>query len=199
MKDRRRHGRSIWAASLLLASMTTATATSAEEAPLWTEEPVRIDRDAQTFERIAAERIVPSMLIRLSARVAVLDSASFVDNGQSYVLADAIPVDPKRLCRSEKSIVVCGRQARIFLRRLIANRTLECDQLFTTATVRFVRCNTGGNDLAETLIGKGAAWTATPALQSLQAEAIRDRRGIWTDTACAEMQRCPGTGRELRR
>ena len=171
----------------------------AEDAPLWTDEPVRIDRSAQDYERIAPKRVAPDLRLKVSARVTVFDSGSFAEDGEIYILTGAVPVDARRLCRGEgDGISVCGQQARIALKRLISNRTLQCDERFRAGHAHFVRCQLNGKDLAATLVAGGDAWAASPDLADHQKQAMRERRGIWTDTECRAASRCVGTGRERR-
>jgi endonuclease YncB( thermonuclease family) len=123
--------------------------------------------------------------------VTVFDSTSFAENGRLYVLADAVAVDPKQLCRGDDGrIAACGQQARLFLKRLIANRTLACHENFRAGSATFVTCNVGEMDLSRTLVSKGAAWAATPRLAAAQQIAIRQVAGIWIDTTCRMRGRC---------
>lgn len=162
------------------------------DAPIWTEKPVRIDRRKQAYERIAVERRIMPARIRITPRVAVFDSSSFREGGHLYVLTGAVAVDPRRLCRGAGGrIAACGQQARLYLKRLITNRTLACAEDYRTGALSFVTCSLQDRDIAETLVGKGAAWAATAALRAKQDEAMRRGDGIWTDTECRAAGRCP--------
>jgi hypothetical protein len=158
--------------------------------PVWTDKPVRIDRKKQNYERIVIEKKVPPFSISVSANVNVFDSASFQDKGRIYVLTGAIAVHPKRLCRSSNGVSACGQQARLYLKRLISRRTLECSEDFRVTGTSFLTCRLGEADVSETLVGKGAAWAATPALKRLQDTAMYQELGIWTDGECRQLQRC---------
>lgn len=162
------------------------------DGPIWTDKPVRVDRKKQSYERVKVERKVPDFTIRPTARVTVFDSASFEENGRLYVLTDAVAVNPKQLCRGDNGrIAACGQQARLFLKRLIANRTLACQENFRAGSAAFVTCVAGEADLAQTLVAKGAAWAATPRLATLQQAAMTRVAGIWIDTECRRLGRCP--------
>ena len=170
-----------------------------EEQPIWTDKPVRIDRGNQSYERVVAKRAISGTRLSVSARVTVFDSASFSENGQIYVLAGAVPVDPRRLCRGEGNrISACGQQARIFLKRLISNRKLDCAEQIRLGSVHSPNCRLNDTDLAQPLVEKGAAWAATPEMAEVQRQAMTDRLGIWTDSDCLAAARCTGTGREKR-
>ena len=163
----------------------------ASDAPIWTDKPVRIDRKAQAYERIAVERHIAPWRIRVSPQVAVFDSSSFREDGRLYVLTGAVAVDPKRACRGTDRITACGLQARLYLKRLIAGRTLVCTEDSRLGTLSFVTCTLQDKDIAATLVEKGAAWAATAALKAKQDEAVHRGIGIWTDTQCRAAARCP--------
>ncbi|RFZ86336.1 hypothetical protein D0Y60_17330 [Shinella sp. WSJ-2] len=160
--------------------------------PIWTDRPVRVDRKKQTLERVEIEQKIIPLILRPTTRVKVFDSTSFEHDGRLYVLADAVAVHPKKLCRGDdQHLVACGQQARIYFRRLIANRTLTCEQDFRLGTVSFLRCAVAETDLAQTLVTKGAAWAATPRLALQQQAAMKQRAGIWLDAECRALGRCP--------
>lgn len=181
----------------LLLSAVTAQAAGLESGPvsddpIWTDKPVRIDRKAQAYERLAVEPIVLPLRLHPTARVTVFDSASFADGGRLYVLTDAVPVDPKRFCRdADGTVAVCGQQARIALRRLVAGKSLTCEEDIRFSGVSFLTCSAGGKDLAETLVATGAASAATPRLAGTQEDAMRRKTGIWIDAECRALKRCP--------
>lgn len=186
-------------AALLLFSLDAAALQAAglqpgliSNDPIWTDKPVRIDRKAQPYERVTVERKILPLTLHPTARVTVFDSASFQDGGRLYVLTDAVAVNPKQLCRGVSGhIAACGQQARLFLKRLIANRALACQENFHTGGASFITCNVGEADLAETLVSKGAAWAATPRMTAVQQNAMTQTLGIWIDAACRMRSRCP--------
>ncbi len=160
--------------------------------PIWTDKPVRIDRKKQSLERVEVERKIIPLILRPTMRVKVFDSTSFEHDGRLYVLTDAVAVHPKKLCRGDdQHLVACGQQARIYFRRLIANRTLTCEQDFRFGAVSFLRCAVAKTDLAQTLVTKGAAWAATPWLAHQQQAAMHQRAGIWLDAECRALGHCP--------
>ncbi len=199
MKGPARRTRRTQAPALLLLLLSAAAAPAAglepgptSDDPIWTDRPVRVDRKTQGYERLAVEPIVLPLRLHPTVRVTVFDSASFEDRGRLYILTDAVPVDPKRLCRDAAgTIAVCGQQARIALKRLIAGRSLTCKEDIRFAGVSFLTCAAGGRDIAETLVARGAASAATPRLAGPQRDAMREKAGIWIDAACRALGRCP--------
>lgn len=180
------------AASTPLSAAGLQSSGDLSDTPIWTDKPVRVDRKKQSLERVEIERKIVPLTLKPNTRVKVFDSTSFEENGRLYVLTDAVAVSPKRLCRGDdQSRVACGQQARIYFRRLIANRTLTCEQDFRFGAVSFVRCAVAETDLAQTLVTKGAAWAATPRLASQQRAAMAQRIGIWLDAECRTLGRCP--------
>lgn len=160
--------------------------------PIWTDKPVRVDRKRQTYERLAVATVELPLRIRPTARATVFDSASFRDGGRLYVLTDAVPVDPKRFCRDGSgTVAICGQQARIALKRLIAGKSLTCEQDIRFGNVSFLTCSADGKDLAETLVAAGAASAATARLAPLQQDAMRRGAGIWVDAECRALGWCP--------
>jgi len=175
----------------MLVVLLAAFPALADDTPIWTDRPVRIDRRAQTYERIGVERRIAPLRIRVTPQVAVFDSSSFREGGRLYVLTGAVAVDPKRVCRGTSRITACGLQARLYLKRLIAGRTLVCTEDFRTGLLSFVTCALQDKDIAGTLVEKGAARAATAALKAKQDDAIRRGVGIWTDTQCRATGLCP--------
>jgi endonuclease YncB( thermonuclease family) len=183
-------------AAFLLLSIVAAEAAGLQpgpvsDDPIWTDKPVRIDRKTQDYERVKVERKVPPLTLKPTTRVTVFDSSSFQENGRLYVLTGAVAVNPKQLCRGDGGrIAACGQQARLFLKRLIAKRTLACREDFRMGHASFISCSVGEADLAETLVSRGAAWAATPHLDAAQQKAMAQTVGIWIDTQCRARGRC---------
>lgn len=181
----------------LLAAGTTAHAAGLEpgaisDGPIWTDKPVRIDRKVQVYERVAVEPIALPLRLRPNARVTVLDSTSFADGDRLYVLTDAVPIDPKQFCRNaDGTVAICGQQARVAFKRLIAGKSLTCEEDIRFAGISFLTCSAGGKDLAETLVANGAATAATPRLAEVQRDALRRKAGVWVDAECRALGRCP--------
>lgn len=160
--------------------------------PVWTDKPVHIDRNKQSFERIEIERKVLPLILRPTVHVKVYDGASFEENGRFYVLTDAVAVHPKQLCRDDdQRLILCGQQARIYFRRLIAKRTLTCLEDIRQGRISYVTCAVAEVDLAQTLVTKGAAWAATSRLANEQSNALLAKSGIWLDGECRSLGRCP--------
>ncbi|MDX3927615.1 MAG: thermonuclease family protein [Shinella sp.] len=153
---------------------------------------MRIDRAKQDFERIRTEPRTLPLRIKVSARAKILDGTSFEQSGAIYVLAEAIAPGANRLCRApDGERTACGLRARVALKRLVSNRTLDCKELTSFARVRLVSCSVQEKDLAKTLVRAGLAWSATADLFSEQQEAMSTRSGIWIDAGCVALRRCP--------
>lgn len=188
-------------AALLLLPMAPAQGAGLQpgpvsDDPIWTDKPVRIDRGTETYERVKVEQKIPPLTLKPTSRVTVFDSSSFQEGGRLYVLADAVAVNPRRLCRGEdRHIAACGQQARLFLKRLITNRTLACREHFRAGQAIFVSCTVRDADLAETFVSKGAAWAATSRLVASQQRAMVEKAGIWIDAECRADGRCPPQAR----
>lgn len=196
----RRSGPCAMALAFLLLTIFPAWGTerqtgAASADPVWTDRPVRIDRRKQTYTRVAVAPLPTLLRIHVTSRVTVFDSASFEEGGRLYVLTDIVPVDPGHFCRGAAGVIaVCGQQARIALRRRIAGSTLSCKEEYRSGLVSFLTCRLNGTDLAEALIAAGAGWAATPHLRAAQEKAMAHETGIWRDTQCRTLGRCPPRG-----
>lgn len=134
---------------------------------------------------MAVEPVTLPLRLRPNARVTVLDSTSFADGDRLYVLTDAVPIDPKRFRRdADGTVAICGQQARVAFKRLIAGKSLTCEEDIRFASISFLTCSAGGKDLAETLVANGAATAATPRLAEVQQDALRRKAGVWVDAEC---------------
>lgn len=195
MNPRKAGPRLMPAALAVLVALSPLAGAAAElhgsQQPIWTDKPLRIDREKQTYERVVVRHEEPPLSLRPTNRVKTFDGASFREGGPLYVLTDAVAVDPRQLCRGQEDrLAACGQQARLFLKRLIAGRKLGCREDFRDGAVRFVTCTLDGADLAGTLVARGAAWAATPRLAAVQQDAMRRKAGIWFDIDCAQRGRC---------
>ncbi|MBR0558150.1 hypothetical protein J5J10_20855 [Ciceribacter sp. L1K23] len=165
---------------------------SGDDATIWTDKPVRIDRATQDYERIPGPADHYLSGFRVKPRTSFFDGMSFTMDGSVYLLRDVIAPDPKRLCKADDGRrFVCGAQARALLRSTIFGRYLECDTEVLSKYVKLVSCRVGTNSVAEQLVGSGFARAISSAeLKTLQQKAILQRAGVWADPLCRASLNC---------
>lgn len=178
------------AVSLLLVAIVTTTSVHGEDAPLWTEQPTRVDRAKQHYERLPAVKVARDSRLWLvvPSRIKVLDSASFAIGEQHYQIANIRPVKPKRLCQAiEGGRWPCGRMASIFLGNLVRNKRLLCNIDQAGKKLLLKNCVIGTRDIAAAVVTNGYGMAETDkALLGAQAEAQKARRkGLWRNPLCA--------------
>ncbi|UVC09642.1 hypothetical protein IHQ71_03190 [Rhizobium sp. TH2] len=171
---------------LVAASITTG---HGEDAPLWTEQPTRIDRSKQHFERLPAVKIARDSRLWLvvPSRITVVDSASFVIGEQQYQIANIRPVKPQRLCQAiEGGRWPCGRMASIFLGNLVRNKRLLCDINQAGKKLMLSNCVIGARDVAAAIIANGYGMAeADKVLLATQADAQKAQsKGLWRNPLC---------------
>jgi endonuclease YncB( thermonuclease family) len=171
---------------LVAASITTG---HGEDAPLWTEQPTRIDRSKQHFERLPAVKIARDSRLWLvvPSRITVLDSASFIIGEQQYQIANIRPVKPQRLCQAiEGGRWPCGRMASIFLGNLVRNKRLLCDISQAGKKLVLSNCVIGVRDVAVAIVANGYGLAeADKALLAAQTDAQKAHsKGLWRNPLC---------------
>jgi endonuclease YncB( thermonuclease family) len=171
---------------LVAASITTG---HGEDAPLWTEQPMRIDRSKQRFERLPAVKIARDSRLWLvvPSRITVLDSASFIIGEQQYQIANIRPVKPQRLCQAiEGGRWPCGRMASIFLGNLVRNKRLLCDISQAGKKLVLSNCVIGVRDVAVAIVANGYGLAeADKALLAAQTDAQKAHsKGLWRNPLC---------------
>lgn len=177
-----------WLAAIL--HLTLAGSAFADDAPIWTDRPVRIDRSKQDYERL------PTLTLGLEGgtnvsfpvRLDMHDSGSFSANGVEYVLRDIKPIADDRICKTQAGARwPCGRQASVFVSNLFRARTVICKVEQLSDKVALSGCRTTRKRIPYEIISRGMAFPATDnselAAALLQAKA--QRAGIWRDAACA--------------
>jgi endonuclease YncB( thermonuclease family) len=176
-------------AACLLVALSVATG-HGEDAPLWTEQPTRIDRSKQHFERLPAVEVARDNRVWLvvPSRIKVLDSTSFSIGEQQYQIAGIRPVTPKRLCQAlEGGRWPCGRMASIFLGNMVRNKRLLCDINLVGKKMMLSNCVIGARDIAAAIIANGYGMAeADKALLATQADAQKAQdKGLWRNPRCA--------------
>ena len=162
---------------------------SGSDTPVWTDQPMRIDRTRQSYERVPGFKDDHFLKFRVSPAVKVHDGASFSIGGQIYIVAKAIGMRPdKSLCRNDRGAVfACGGQSRAYLRKLITGRYLECKSQTLAQSTRLVDCRLGRDDLAERLVLSGFAHAAPGSgLSGAEQRAVTLKAGIWADPTCRD-------------
>ena len=176
------------AVSLLLVAVSI-TAGRGEDAPLWTQQPTRIDRSKQHYERLPALTVAKDSRVWLVVppRIKVLDSATFAIGEQQYHLANIRPVKPGRLCQAiEGGRWACGRIASIFLGNLVRNKRLLCDINQAGKKLMLSNCTVGARDIATDIVTNGYGMAeADKVLLAAQADAQKARsKGLWRNPLC---------------
>lgn len=184
----------VLAAILVLSSPGQGAAQSSDAGqPVWTDRPVRVDRDNQEFERIGpapAPEKAQSPTERFSlgfsarSRVKVLDSVSFTANGIAYRLVDLEPVASSRICRNaDGTRWACGLRARASLSSLLGSQSVRCAPEGKTEDFEMVECRRLGRDLGEAQARGGHALASVGGRYAdTEAAAKAASEGIWADT-----------------
>ncbi|MBP1848946.1 thermonuclease family protein [Rhizobium halophytocola] len=153
---------------------------------IWTDRPVRVDRDNQPYQRIPGIRYRFTLGLRAGRGVTVTDGGSFILKGTVYLLSRVFAPPPHRLCRTDEGQrFVCGARARAYLRKTILNHYLECRSDRLGRYVRLIDCRLGNLDLAQVLVESGNVRAVAGAgLEAVEAQAVASRSGTWADPLC---------------
>lgn len=167
-----------------------------EDAPLWTDEPIRIDPSKQHYERLPARKVERDSRrwVAVPFRITVLDSTSFAAGGKTYQIAGIRPVGRKRLCDAvEGGRWACGRMAAIFLGNLVRGKRLLCDVAPAGKKIMLSHCTVGTRDIATAIVTNGYGLAERDAaLLAAQAEAQKaSAKGLWRNPLCVtDFDRC---------
>lgn len=121
----------------------------------------------------------------LTGRASVLDGDTIEVRGQRVRLWGIDAPESKQTCRdAEGRVYGCGRQAAFALADRIEGRTVRCTPRDTDSYGRVVgTCHLGREDVAGWLVSQGWALDydqySHGAYAAQQAEARRNRRGLW--------------------
>lgn len=174
---------------LVLPAAPSARAQQADD-PIWTSQPVRVDRSKQRYERLPA-RVAPRdsrVWVVVPQRIKVLDSRSFSVGDTVYEIGHVRPVKAKRLCQAvEGGRWACGRMASIFLGNLVRGKRLLCDVRQERKKMTLSRCAIGTRDVASAIVSQGYGLALDDAaLLAVQAEAQKlAAKGLWRNPNCA--------------
>jgi endonuclease YncB( thermonuclease family) len=165
---------------------------SGSDQPIWTDQPVRVDRDKQDFERVGpppaaanAQAEADRFTVRLgaSSHPTVLDSVSFSAGGTRYRLSGLEPVPSAKVCRNKDGLRwACGLRARASLSSLLNGQPVRCAPDGKVEDFELVECRRLGRDLGEVQARAGHAMaTAGSRYMEKQAAAKAASEGIWGD------------------
>lgn len=130
---------------------------------LWTDKPVRIKPQEQTFERLPAatspELPLPKSAIQIARDVKVIDAANFRSNGLSYRIVGLRGLSPNQICRDVQGRRwACGARSRATLRSMLRERfRTQCYVEDAGPDAVLVRCLYSGNPLQDVLISRELA------------------------------------------
>lgn len=158
---------------LLVLAMAPSVAVGAHaETPIWTNEPVRIDRDTQELERIATQEEPEAAADDDSASggtpvvvgpdLKVIDAANFETNGLTYRIVGITGLKRRQVCVDGNGHRwACGMRSRVTVNAMLRDATsTRCIASETEATPVLVNCTYEGKDLGEHLIALGVALPA---------------------------------------
>lgn len=156
-------------ASLALASiggigvLLSNVVPTAAEGMLWTDKPVRINPQIQTFERLppvtGTSAQAREQALQIGPNIKVIDAANFFSNGRSYRIVDMRGLAANEICRdAQGKRWACGVRSRARLRSILTERFrtrcyLEEEQNDPVP----IRCFYGGRPLADILIAQELA------------------------------------------
>lgn len=177
-------------ASLLIGSccvLPEASLAQSDDVP-WTQEPVRIDRSKQHYERLPAvsHDIDTRLWIVVPDRINVLDSARFSFGDHIYRIGGVHAVSMKRFCRDkEAGRWSCGRMAAIFLGNLVRGKRLLCSATPGKAETILNDCRIGARDPAVEIVSAGFGRADNAGKLQVAEEAARAKQaGLWRNPDC---------------
>lgn len=148
------------------AMLPLSTFDAAPAEALWTDRPVRVDRNRQQFERIPAETGTASATapqvhyIEIGRDLKVVDAANFSTSGIVYRVVGIAGLKPNEICRDERGHRwACGVRSRATLRSLLQRRNLaaRCTVEKADASPVEVACIYSNQNLADYLVARGLA------------------------------------------
>lgn len=181
----------VCAAWFSIAVLTMDASIVAADAPLWTDKPLRIDRQKQSYQRVSPDSApqddtaaFPIKILK-GARFFVRDSGSFMLEGRAHRLAHLVAVEPSTLCAfADGARWACGVRAKVALSRLFIEGQSECISRGNEGDVIVVECRRKGQDVARQIVAAGYAFAAPDDDRYLADEqAARSRyAGIWAQS-----------------
>lgn len=136
---------------------------AAAQDTLWTDRPIRVNPQQQTYERLpplSHDRTpIVERAIRIPPDVKVLDAANFRSNGRVYRIEGFLGLAPNQLCRDELGRKwACGVRSRATVRALLLQRhKTQCFIEDEKEDPIRITCRYAGKPLSNFLIAKELA------------------------------------------
>ena len=175
-------------ASVPLVFLSVGAAAAGDDV-LWPQNPIRIDRSKQHYERLPPLRqaIDKRIWVLVPQRITVIDGGGFSFEGKSFRIGLIHPISVKRICNNRDGTRwTCGRMAAILLSNLVRGKRLLCDIAPGPKATTLNDCQSGAKNIAAEIISNGLARTdAAGLLQTAQDLARKKRTGLWRNPDCA--------------
>jgi hypothetical protein len=172
-----------------------AWAQGGSQDPIWSSNPVRVDKSQQSMERLPAkpaqELAEPDpgrypLKLKRTLPFRIIDSVSFVHDGKKYRLIDLEPVPVAKTCREDSGQRwACGLKSRIALTALLRGKQILCAPSGEKDGFTLVECARSSKDIGSLMAEAGQALAVGPHYQAEQDIARREKAGVWGDTAAA--------------
>lgn len=179
-----------------VAVVTGMTATAyAEDDVLWPQQPMKVDRSRQNYQRLPAlqQAVDTRMWLDVPDRIKVIDSARFSIGDKIYRIGSIHPVAIARICRDPQAgRWSCGRLGGILLGNLVRSTRLLCDITPSGAETVLQRCQSRSRDIAKEILAAGFGRAdGDSTLASIEALARSNKAGLWRNPAClADFDHC---------
>jgi endonuclease YncB( thermonuclease family) len=178
-----------------LLAMIDPTTMRAEDAAVWTQKPVHIDRAKQHFERLPPlpQQIDDRTWLVVPFRIQIIDSVRFAIGDKTYRIGHVRPVARARMCRDrEAGRWSCGRMGAILLGNLVSGKRLLCHAATIGTETVLNQCQSTTRDIASQIVASGfGAAEDDAALKGAEQSARAGRLGVWRNPDCnGDFDRC---------
>lgn len=153
--------------------------------PIWVPNVVRIDRKAETRERIVDEAETRRRF-HVVTPLALAEDGSFATTTERIRLAGIRLPDRKKMCETtDGRRWPCGVRSHANFVATMAGKRIDCRPRTAEPTQPLlVDCRLDGRPIAEGLVAAGWAdideATADAALKRVKARAVEEKRGLWS-------------------
>lgn len=170
------------------ASAPAAPAAPAQQTsppPIWVPNVIRIDRNAETRQRIVDEAETRRRF-QVVTPLALAEDGSFATTTERIRLAGIRLPDRKKMCETtDGRRWSCGVRAHATFVATMAGKRIECRPRTAEATQPLlVDCRLDGRPIAEGLVAAGWAdideATADAGLKRVKTRAVEEKRGLWS-------------------
>ena len=161
-----------------------APAQTTSPPPIWVPNVVRIDRNAETRERIVDE-VETRRRFQVATPLALAEDGSFATTTERIRLAGIRLPDRKKMCETaDGRRWSCGVRSHASVLATIAGKRIDCRPRTAEPTQPLlVDCRLDGRPIAEGLVAAGWAdideATADAGLKRAKARAVEEKRGLW--------------------